>query len=94
MMVKDLREFILENYYKQISFAKKIVIVCCKKQNKGFSIVSYKLNKKKYLTLKNTIDCFKSKGKQIHKTSNNDEIEFATVGQYKAASNLWKPIKQ
>ena len=49
---------------------------------------------KKYLTLKNTIDCFKSKGKQIHKTSNNSEIEFATVGQSKAASNLWKPIKQ
>ena len=41
MTVKDLREFILENYYKQISFAKKIVIVCRKKQNKGFSIVSY-----------------------------------------------------
>ena len=41
MMVKDLREFILENYYKQIGFAKKIVIVCRKKQNKGFSIVSY-----------------------------------------------------
>ena len=40
------------------------------------------------MTLKSTIDCFKSKGKQIHKTSNNNEIEFATVGQSKAASNL------
>ena len=46
MMVKDLREFVFENYYKQICFSKMDNYYSLKNAEKFFGIICQELNGK------------------------------------------------
>ena len=60
MSINEVKNFIFENYYKQIGFSKEISYYLMKRLNKKrFIVVRYQINKEKYLILvmlKNTIN--------------------------------------
>ena len=60
MSINEVKNFIFENFYKQIGFSKESSYYLMKRLNKKrFIVVRYQINKEKYLILvmlKNTIN--------------------------------------
>ena len=100
MTVKELREFVFRNYYKQINFTRKDCYCFSKKLRKPFFFVTcYQLNKISGPTkaIEQNKLILKSEGKKIHKVSKtvkNSGIRSVTVKHPKTAFNLLKTKTQ
>ena len=109
MTVKDLKEFIFENYYYRIDFTEKDSCYSLEKKNllllgeKKIYYYLLQVNKKKYLILlklENTMNYFLKLNNKIPKASKalenpqNGDKKFTTLRLPKTASNLLKSMMQ